>query len=180
MSEMTDEELGRKIVACGYGTAPNMYSGFGARARKLLTKPVATRAEIEKWWNEKCGVRTQYKTNLAVDFVFDALSHFSAPAYDPPIRTMSVGEIARAILRAGGTCALEHAREIHRLAQSEPAVDPDAGAKDALWEYWCALPGRNPHASKEMAWREASSEDRSRWSVIAVQRAAEKESRDGE
>lgn len=129
---MTDEELGRAIVDT-WRTTSSGYAVVGARARALLSPPVATREAVRKWMCTTESIRLLDERNL--DGILAALSHFAPPASNVPILRMSEAEIGIA-MRAEvdddprnwsiGDCA----RVAHRLAQPVPVVDPDAAAKD--------------------------------------------------
>ena len=161
-------------------------SSVGMHTRALLAKPVATREtpareEVAHKWAELLEIERRYLTEAAVDNCMRLLSHFAPPTSNAPILRMSVEDIAKEMTAAirdrmdfaerGNIDIGALARVAHRLAQPVPEVDVDAGAKEALWRFWCAVPGRNPYASKEAAWREATNEDKSRWINFA---AAEK------
>ena len=160
---MTDDQLGR-VISKHAMLYTNLFDGeqyerLGAAARALLSPPVATREAVEKWIADKCP-----GGSLAVK-IHAALSHFAPPTSNAPILRMSVEDIAKEMTAAirdrmdfaerGNIDIGALARVAHRLAQPVPEVDVDAGAKEALWRFWCAVPGRNPYASKEAAWREA-------------------------
>lgn len=177
---MDDIELGRKIV-WGNSSINNErqvswdYASIGARARALLAKPVA-RPEAVSAFLEK-NTHLMSVTSKDIELAMKLLSHFAPPARPRMmIEGMSVAEIERAMKeernRPPAPISWDHcdaARVAHRLANTPaPEVDEHAAAKDALWRYWCAVPDRNPHASKEAAWREATHEDQSRWINFAA------------
>lgn len=157
------------------------FVGFEFVNREPLCGPEPTREEVRAWW------WTSAKGN-APDDILAALRHFRRapePVELPQCYGWTVGQWDKALDGAPGEFGVAgdgidayrraYARRIHRLAQPAPKVDPDAEAKDRLWNQLTTLmPGRHGYASPGHAWNALTETQREDW-----RRAVAKEAGNG-
>jgi len=164
---MTDEELGREIMR-GQTLTPGM---IGARARALLTKPVATREAVMVRLDEMPN-RTTWNANTVTQ-IMDALQHFAAP--DRPkmmIEGMTVEDIELHMAPFTGLNSINidtAARVAHRLANTPAPVVDDAKAMELAWKWRTSVmaPGdRGPHDMRRH-WHDMKLIDQDRWRAVA-------------
>lgn len=135
---------------------------MGRTARELLAKPVATNAEVFKWWVSQPTALPATKAHL-VDVILAALTHFAPPRHRMMIEGMSKEE-----LREHLCCP--HCCEAAYLLATTPApeVDADAGAKALAWEFHKAALVEIGAENADDLWASFKDHQRLGWRAVAA------------